>query len=340
MTFGQGGAVDPNVLQEILGAQGGAGNPFGFFGQGQAQQQQQPERRGAPPTSASTLRSLPRIKVTAYDIAANEGSECSICLGDLVAGEPALRLPCGHLFHEDCVTDWLKKSNECPVCRFELPTDDAEYERGRQARMAGRKIRMRRVDLEVKSVQELQRLAKFIAVDVRGCLEKSELVERIATSPKGQLVEGDAQPDPIAAAGAPTFTAAQLEGMSIGEVRALLQRFRVDASGCDDKAELLARLQQSGRILVAAESPPPSIPSSPMCGPSAASASTPGPSGMFSSPLPPSAEAAPAGGTPATPLAGRSVGELRKLAKQHNVSLEGCLEKSDIVQRLQAVCGP
>merc|ERR1719188_87701 len=134
----------------------------------QQQQQQQPEQRsGPPPTSAATLRSLPRIKVTAYDIAANEGSECSICLGDLEVGEPALRIPCGHLFHEECVKDWLKKSNECPVCRFELPTDDAEYERGRQTRMASRKIRMRRVDLDVKSVQELKHLAHFIGVDVK-----------------------------------------------------------------------------------------------------------------------------------------------------------------------------
>merc|ERR1719343_1813791 len=117
---------------------------------------------------------------------------------DLTAGETALRIPCGHLFHEDCVKDWLKKSNECPVCRFELPTDDAEYEKGRQSRMAGRKIRLRRADLDVKTVQELRRLAGFIAVNVRGCLEKSEIVERIASSPKVKIVEADQAPDPVA----------------------------------------------------------------------------------------------------------------------------------------------
>ncbi|OLP90009.1 E3 ubiquitin-protein ligase [Symbiodinium microadriaticum] len=57
----------------------------------------------------------------------------------------AIRLPCGHLFYEDAVKDWLKKSNEClelglvgPVCRWELPSDDAEHEKGRSERMAGR----------------------------------------------------------------------------------------------------------------------------------------------------------------------------------------------------------
>merc|ERR1719384_1526600 len=138
---------------------------------------------------------------------------------------------------------------------------------------------MRQVDLQVKSVRELQHLAKFIAVDVRGCLEKSEIVERIATSPKVQIVEADAAPDPIAAAGAPTFTASQLEGMSIGEVKALLQRFCVDSSGCEDKAQMLARLQSSGRILIAES---PAAPSSP--------------GGAFAS-----ASGAPAPGSPSCP---------------------------------------
>merc|ERR1719491_463581 len=81
-----------------------------------------------PPTSKSMMRQLPRVKVTSHDLAVNESNECSICLDELVIGQPALRIPCGHLYHEECVKDWLRKSNECPVCRFELPTDDAEYE--------------------------------------------------------------------------------------------------------------------------------------------------------------------------------------------------------------------
>lgn len=331
MMLGQGGAVDPAVLQEVMGAAGGMEGLAGLLNPQQQAQQAQPERAGPPPTAAATLRSLPRIKVTAYDIATNEGSECSICLGDLVAGEPALRIPCGHLFHEDCVKDWLKKSNECPVCRFELPTDDAEYERGRRTRMAGRKIRMRRTDLDVKSVQELQRLANFIAVDVRGCLEKSELVERIASSPKVQIVAADAASDPIAAAGAPTFSSSQLDAMSIGEVRALLQRFSVDASGCEDKTQMLARLQSSGRILLAVEQPG-SAPPSPGAASAFASASGP--------PAPGSPLGPPTGAGAPTPLASKSVAELRRLARQHNISLDGCLEKAEIVQRLQAACGP
>lgn len=331
--FAQGAAgVDPALLQLFgggldLGAAFGPGGPF----PGQAQQ---PEpRSGAPPTSAATLRSLPKIKVTAYDIATNESNECHICLDDLAAGEPALRIPCGHLYHEECVKDWLKKSNECPVCRFELPTDDTEYEKGRQMRMAGRKIRMRRADLDVKSVQELQRLAHFIAVDVKGCLEKCELVERIAASPKVQIVQADVPcSDPASAsapvAGAAAFASSQLDAMSIGEVKALMERLGLDSSGCTDKAQMVSRLALSGRVVIVDDGE--------------AGRTLDATSASMSRPAEAAAQAQPSedhsSGT-GGPLAAKSVGELRRLAKQHGVSLEGCLEKAEIVQRLREAPG-
>mmetsp|Transcript_29866 Transcript_29866/g.75168 ORF Transcript_29866/g.75168 Transcript_29866/m.75168 type:complete len:375 (-) Transcript_29866:450-1574(-) len=320
----QGGPVDPAVLQELLG-----GVDMGAFGLGRGQPQPEP-RSGPPPTSVSTLRTLPRIKVTPYDIAANEGSECTICLADLETGEPALRIPCGHLFHEECVNDWLKKSNECPVCRFELPTDDAEYERGRQTRMAGRKIRMRRADLDVKSAQELRRLAHFVGVDVRGCLEKSEIVERIAASPKLQIVQADAAVDPSvgggSAAGAQTLTSLQLEAMSIGDVRSLMERLGVDASACVEKSDMVARLILSGRIVVSEDADASAKGAAAVDDPSSSAPSAAEVSGTR-------AAASAASGAP---LAARSVGELRRLAQEHSISLAGCLEKPEIVERLQA----
>jgi len=50
--------------------------------------------------------------------------ECVICLGSCVHCEDAeafnskwRRLRCGHQFHEQCIFEWLKKAQQCPMCR-------------------------------------------------------------------------------------------------------------------------------------------------------------------------------------------------------------------------------
>ena len=46
---------------------------------------------------------------------------CVICIGGLEAHEGGVRLPCGHLFHESCVAEWLRRNSSCPHCRAQLP---------------------------------------------------------------------------------------------------------------------------------------------------------------------------------------------------------------------------
>lgn len=58
---------------------------------------------------------------------------CVICRDDFSVGCTAIRMPnCTHCFHEACALAWLKRSNTCPVCRRELPTDDERYEEERR----------------------------------------------------------------------------------------------------------------------------------------------------------------------------------------------------------------
>ncbi|KAG9343359.1 hypothetical protein AGOR_G00242520 [Albula goreensis] len=42
--------------------------------------------------------------------------ECVICMLDFVYGDPIRFLPCMHIYHLDCIDDWLMRSFTCPTC--------------------------------------------------------------------------------------------------------------------------------------------------------------------------------------------------------------------------------
>eukprot|EP01018_Ginkgo_biloba_P037759 Gb_06048 [translate_table: standard] len=84
-------------------------------------------RRGAPPAAKSAIENLPLIVVERKH--EEDGSSlCAICKEVVILGEAAKQLPCLHLYHPDCILPWLSTRNSCPICRFELPTDDPDYE--------------------------------------------------------------------------------------------------------------------------------------------------------------------------------------------------------------------
>ncbi|KAJ7562326.1 hypothetical protein O6H91_03G064400 [Diphasiastrum complanatum] len=87
--------------------------------------------RGAPPAAKSAVDCLPCVVIEHYHVE-KETAVCAICKELVAIGEPAKQLPCMHLYHPDCIFPWLKCRNSCPVCRFELPTDDAGYEEQKQ----------------------------------------------------------------------------------------------------------------------------------------------------------------------------------------------------------------
>ncbi|CAN0075175.1 unnamed protein product, partial [Heterosigma akashiwo] len=45
---------------------------------------------------------------------------CAICLDDLVKGQWATQLPCGHRFHSQCALRWLNICGECPLCKISI----------------------------------------------------------------------------------------------------------------------------------------------------------------------------------------------------------------------------
>ncbi|CAB9522342.1 protein ligase Arkadia [Seminavis robusta] len=49
-----------------------------------------------------------------------DGPHCSICLGEYEHGEKLVRLPCAHIYHDDCVSSWTTGHTRCPLCNFDL----------------------------------------------------------------------------------------------------------------------------------------------------------------------------------------------------------------------------
>ncbi|CAL9029657.1 unnamed protein product [Prunus brigantina] len=48
---------------------------------------------------------------------------CVICLDRMLSGDQVTCLPCSHMFHANCIEQWLRYGHICPLCGFKLPTD-------------------------------------------------------------------------------------------------------------------------------------------------------------------------------------------------------------------------
>ena len=94
---------------------------------------------GPPPASKTAIKQLKKLDLKEF---IDSKTECCVCLTrigeisqDINTMTPSEReiieMPCDHTFHQDCILPWLKEHNSCPSCRFELPTDDKDYEKNK-----------------------------------------------------------------------------------------------------------------------------------------------------------------------------------------------------------------
>ncbi|CAD5315637.1 unnamed protein product [Arabidopsis thaliana] len=78
-----------------------------------------PNRYGTPPAKKEAVEALATVKI-------EETLQCSVCLDDFEIGTEAKLMPCTHKFHSDCLLPWLELHSSCPVCRYQLPADEAK----------------------------------------------------------------------------------------------------------------------------------------------------------------------------------------------------------------------
>ncbi|XP_012259068.2 E3 ubiquitin-protein ligase RNF181-like [Athalia rosae] len=76
-----------------------------------------------PPASKESISELKDVRLSD-----EESEQCPVCLKPFDAESLIKQMPCKHSFHKECITPWLEKTNSCPLCRYELPTDDEDYE--------------------------------------------------------------------------------------------------------------------------------------------------------------------------------------------------------------------
>ncbi|KAF5204286.1 Nep1-interacting protein [Thalictrum thalictroides] len=72
--------------------------------------------------SSNYIKKLPKFKFSSTKTMDQCGEDiCSICLQDFNEDDSARRLPrCKHLFHLNCIDEWLVIQGSCPICREEV----------------------------------------------------------------------------------------------------------------------------------------------------------------------------------------------------------------------------
>lgn len=224
---------------------------FAAAAQQAAQQGQPPASRPNPPASCKAIRQLPTVTVTPEDLVDENNRECCICFEPHNIGDRVTRLPCAHIFHPRCIIPWLgSHSNTCPICRYELSTDDVEFEQGREERMKQRKPRYAKYELERMSVKELKELARKLKLSPPiedSFLEKKEVVDTILNSGKVIVM---AAPEPIEY---PSIRV--LREMKIRQLKAAMAEAGVffDPKDVVEKEDMVQIFINSGRIILTGE---------------------------------------------------------------------------------------
>jgi len=54
-------------------------------------------------------------------VSAETSEDCTVCQCKFKLGEKISPLSCGHKFHHDCLQEWGKHKQECPLCRSSIP---------------------------------------------------------------------------------------------------------------------------------------------------------------------------------------------------------------------------
>ena len=72
------------------------------------------------PIKNDLLNVLPESRIADINKLNEENRKCLICLEEYVNNDNAIYLPCFHIFHKNCIIQWIKKHANCPICKINI----------------------------------------------------------------------------------------------------------------------------------------------------------------------------------------------------------------------------
>mmetsp|Transcript_51087 Transcript_51087/g.55332 ORF Transcript_51087/g.55332 Transcript_51087/m.55332 type:complete len:534 (-) Transcript_51087:363-1964(-) len=200
-----------------------------------------PSNERAPPASMRAIRKIPTIQVAPEDLVDPNNRECCICLEENKLDDRVMRLPCAHIFHCSCITDWLSNhACTCPVCRYEFPTDYPLYEAGRLQRMAMRKPRYAMHELKRMAIPTLLALYRR---PVSGAVEKKDLIQSLIDEERIDIIP---TPEPV------EYKIEELQSMKISQLKRTMEDAGVFFRREDvvEKIDMIYIFENSGRLIL------------------------------------------------------------------------------------------
>ncbi len=166
----------------------------------------------------------------------------------------------------------------------------------------------------------MKELCRSIGLNINGCIDKSEIIDRVAHSGKVSITARVPQMK---------MTEEELYSKNVAELRHLLLSFGLSCEGALEKSELRQKLLDSERIAIHRPSVETSDPSS---YPAKLSANL-----KMSGEEAVSSEEQLNGKSPpftSTQLREMKLSELRSLCEERGVSIKDCIDKEEVLQRL------
>ena len=76
------------------------------------------------PLEVEIIENLPVTKLNDIEKLSDENKKCTICFEIFNKDDNIIYLPCIHIYHEECIKEWFKKQNFCPICRLKISLEN------------------------------------------------------------------------------------------------------------------------------------------------------------------------------------------------------------------------